>query len=239
MGQLFAWYNIFFCISLVIGFLVLIGAALGLVGLDADHALDADHDVAGGQDLDADHDGHVGAPEAHADSSALDVGRVPFTILLMMATLIFGTVGFMSNVVLRNLVDSPMVYGWISIGGAFVVMIVLTNKLARLLVKIMPSTETYNVNKLSFRGCTAALTTRADEKYGTASLTDREGNIHTVTCRTEQGDLPTGRGCWWWTISPTRTSAWSRQPPSSPIHSRRNRARPPGQNKERQLWGSY
>jgi len=187
-----AWYNVFFGISLMMGFLVLIGSALGLVGLHADHDFDTDHDLGGGPDVDVDHDVAPGAAEAHPDSNALDVGRVPFTILLMMATLIFGTVGFMANAVLRNVIDSPMVYGWISLGLAFVVMIVLTGKLARLLVKVMPATETYNVNKESFRGCTAQLTVPTDETYGAANLTDREGNIHTVTCRTQQGSLPKG-----------------------------------------------
>ena len=215
MDELFAPHNLVFYIAIIAGFLMLIGSALGVGGHDVSHDLDHDHDVH--HEVSGAHHGH-GHNEArgHATSkaaNALDltahetergdpflfrllglfgVGKVPITIVLMMAFLLFGGAGVVMNRLLESHFRSPQVYGWISFAVAIFVALILTGSLAKLAGRLMPSSETYNVTKEDLVGKVGKLVVPTDESGGLLQARDREGNLHQVQCRTNKGDLPNG-----------------------------------------------
>jgi len=199
---LFAWQNLIFFIPLVIGVLLVFGAALGFgmteIGGDMDHDLDhdidcnVDHDV--DLDVDANHDLEHDVTHGHGETflstamSVLGIGRVPLTILIMLALLIFGGLGVMSNMVLEPLISLPIIYGLVSLGIAFFGMLFLTGQAARLLARIMPTNESYNVTARDFIGVSGrAVTSVSAASQGTAQIRDHEGNVHNVQCVTDDG----------------------------------------------------
>lgn len=166
------WQNLIFIIPIGVGIMILIGSMFGLVDLDGDFDVDAD-----------DFDGK--------GASLLDFGRVPFTILLLMATMIFGVTGFVGNVILHAYFPE-LFYFWFSLGAALFSMVFFTGRLSRLMAKHMPSTETYNVSKESLIGCMGSLIGGANEAMGVMDVSDKEGNVHRVLCRTQHGVSFTG-----------------------------------------------
>ena len=159
------WQNLIFIIPSGIGIMILFGSMFGLLDVDADLDVDVD-DISG--------------------ASVLDFGRVPFTILLLMASLIFGVFGFISNVILKAYFPD-LLYIWVSLGVALTSMVFFTGRLSRLMAKHMPSTETYNISKESLIGCVGSLIGGANEASGVMDVADKEGNQHRVLCRTPQG----------------------------------------------------
>jgi membrane protein implicated in regulation of membrane protease activity len=200
MNELFAWYNLVFYVPVLFGVILVLGSAFGL----ADHDADAGHDADGGHDAEHDADGKpTGAVDAHASPdhepnvftkalSVLGVGRVPITIVLMTASLIFGGLGIVANTLLASLIGVSGAFALISVAVAFVGMVFLTGWTARGVARIMPSTETYRVSKTDLVGKTGQLVLPADTSYGLAQVRDHEGNVHNLTCRTAEGTIPKG-----------------------------------------------
>lgn len=171
MDTLFAWYNIMFYIPTLFGMILVMGSAFGLIG---------------DGDVDSEMDNEADSTMLKA-LSVLGIGKVPVTIVLMMASLIFGGVGISMNFILEDIIGNPMVYSWISIATAFTAMVVLTNRSARIIARYMPTTETYSISRYGFSGQTGVLIVATDEKSGTAQVRDHEGNVHNVQCRTSEG----------------------------------------------------
>ena len=214
MEQLLAWHNLIFYIPIVFGLLVVIGMALGIAGdsdhdvdHDVDHDLDLDHDVdlAHGVDHDFDHDHDLDHDADHDHGHAKEgpsvfvkalafvgVGKVPLNVVMMMAGLLFGGLGIICNTILEPLLKSPGVFMWISLPVAFFGMTFLTGAASQLIGRLMPTSETYIVTKHSLAGCRGNLTLKAGPEFGTANISDREGNIHSVRCRTRGEDIPKG-----------------------------------------------
>jgi hypothetical protein len=205
-GALFAWQSVIFYIPLAIGILLVIGWSLGAlhhhdvgagfdgdhdVGHDAGHGHDADgaRDGGGGSDIVRDHDGDGLVAKALA---VLGVGRVPLTVVMMIVSLYFGGIGLMANTVLSRLGLPPLIYGPISIAIALVGTIMLAGSTARLLGRLLPTTETYLVSRHGFAGCTGKLLLPADTTSGYAQVKDREGNVHNIKCRTTGAALAKG-----------------------------------------------
>jgi membrane protein implicated in regulation of membrane protease activity len=191
MAPLFAWQGIIFYIPLALGILLVIGWALGGLHHGADHDADPGHDH--------DHDqrtGDVARGQAGGllgrTLELLGVGRVPLMVALMIASLYFGGGGIICNTVLASLGLPPSIYSPISVVVAFVAMLLLAGRSARLLGRVMPTSETYLVSRHSFAGCTGRLLTSTDATSGYAQVKDREGNVHNIKCRTTAGTLPKG-----------------------------------------------
>ncbi|MBU1179318.1 YqiJ family protein [Patescibacteria group bacterium] len=219
MSELFAWYNIVFYIALAAALLMVVGVVLGIgVDSDADHdvehdvSVDVDHGLELGADHDADHDMDHGAEHDHEarGGSPLDtssgqgrsllvrflsvagVGKVPLTYLLLLLFLIFGGIGFVSNTLLAPLLVSPWIYFWISLALAIFGMIFFTGKLAKLVNKYMPSTETYAPTKMDLIGTRGEVAIRTTSEFGVAQIYDNRGNLHRITCKTSSGEFPQG-----------------------------------------------
>jgi membrane protein implicated in regulation of membrane protease activity len=207
MGSLLAWYNLIFYIALTVGILFALGSALGM-GHD-DHDAGGGHDAGGdghghdfghGHGHDHEHDlghGHASPHELHGQvswfSDMLGVGRVPFTIILMLLFMLFGGVGVMSNVVLSKLLASPSLFFPISGSVALLATFFLTGRTARLINRVMPTSESYNVTKLDLVGKVGKVVATAEGDYAVASVKDHEGNVQQISCRTGGGALPVGQ----------------------------------------------
>jgi len=215
MGNAFAWQNLIFLISIAFGLLMFLGAAFG-AGDGHGHDLDGDagHDV-GDADGDADGDGHEGeggkgghkganpldatASETHGFNpigsflDLLGVGRVPLTLVLCIASLIFGGVGYVSNILLTGAGLDSAHFAWATIPGSFLVMTFLTGGIARVMNRIMPTSESYNTTRRDLVGQLGTLVLPTDAARGLAQVRDRQGNIFQVECRTEGPELKGGQ----------------------------------------------
>jgi len=187
--------NLIFIIAMFLGLILIIGQMTGSFGGDADHDVDHDigHDVGhdAGHDTDGDHDhdqdGHDHGPSLMFRAlSLLGVGRVPLTVVMMTAALVFGVSGLIANAIMEPVLRFPWVYGPISCGAALVVMWFCTGLIARLVANILPGTETYTVSKKDLVGKTANLILQAgpDSRVENAHVSDDGGTLHTVTCKT-------------------------------------------------------
>jgi len=201
MANILEWQNLVFYIPLAFGLLMIIGAAFG-VGGDGDHDVDHDLDADGDADHDLDHDHDHDADEGRHGGikllspilSVLGVGKVPLSIVLMIAGCVFGGSGIVMNTVLAPVLGHPAAYAWISALVAFFAMALVTGQLARLINRIMPTTESYNVTRADLCGRRGQLILAADEREGLALVKDHEGNVHNLHCRTTEGTLPKNSG---------------------------------------------
>lgn len=184
MDHLLAWQNVVFYIPLVVGLLLVLGSAFGSHEQDSSAGPDAEHDL-----------GHDHAHDGSAASGALGwlgVGRVPLTVVLMMVSFLFGGSGIIFNTILSSFGLPAWIYGPISITLALTAALLLTGVGARLLVRYLPTTESYQVARRDFAGCTGTLLLPASPVEGYAQVKDHEGNVHNIKCRTVQGALPKG-----------------------------------------------
>lgn len=219
--ELLAWYNVVFLIPLVFGVILVLGSALGLMGHDAGHdvAADADHDVSHdvGHDVgadthvDADHDGHLvhtvgdhetgsGHDTGHDRESGLfmrmlgvlGIGRAPLSVVMMSIALLFGGVGYAMNFILKPILVEGWLYGWVSVAVAAVATCFFSGIFARMIAKLMPTTETSRVTERDLLGRTGTVILDVDARGGYVQMHDQQGNLHQVTCRSKNGMLPKG-----------------------------------------------
>jgi hypothetical protein len=174
-----AWHNILFLSSLGVGVLIVIGAALGAVDTGE---LDVDVEAEAGLDAEID----LGAGGAGKGLlSILDIGQIPFTVLLMVATVTFGLVGVAASLTLAGAFgrDWPGL-GVIALVLAIVAMVVLTGRLARLLIEHLPASETHVSTAADLVGAEATMFTKvfADVKAGT--------DVHRIECRSDSELAP-------------------------------------------------
>ena len=205
MGSPLEWYNLVFYIALVVGVLFALGSAFGV----GSHDHDADHEPGHGAGTHDHGDAgkHLGlekvAPsdasqrELHGQGSwfsdILGVGRVPFTIIVMLLFILFGGVGVMANLVLSRLLESAYLFFPLSAITASAAAFFLTGRMARLINRVMPTSESYNVTKLDLVGRTGKVVATAEGDYAVASIKDHEGNVQQISCRTGGGKLPVGQ----------------------------------------------
>ena len=137
--------------------------------------LDADGDI----DLDGDADS--GTSAAGGLMSLLGIGRLPFTIWLVVFLIVFAGVGVSIQTLAENLSGSPL-HAWLAAvfagGGA----LPLTGVLARPMAKILPHDETSAVTLGSLVGRRGTITTGC-ARVGSPARTrvlDRHGQPHFV-----------------------------------------------------------
>lgn len=189
------WYNLIFLIPLIAGVLLIFGSMAGF-GSDADTDADADHDV--DHDVDNDTHGHEFGHDHDENRlflsvlSALGVGKVPLSIVLMMLFMLFGGIGMMMNFMIAPLLSAHEIFAVGSVSVAAIGSFILTGPLARLLNRWMPSTESYADSKVAMVGRVGVLELAADETSGWAQVRDSYGSLRQVKCQTRSGTLPKG-----------------------------------------------
>ncbi|HVH98455.1 MAG TPA: hypothetical protein VM869_07085 [Enhygromyxa sp.] len=162
--DLFAWHNIVFLSALGVGVLIVIGAALG--GLDT-----------GDADLDGDVEMHDGPAEL---LGILDIGQIPFTVLLMVSALIFGLSGMAASLTLGPALghDWPWL-GVVALVIAAVLMVFLTARAARLIIKHLPASESHVSTQADLLGAEACMFTK------TFADVQLAGDVHRIHCRSD------------------------------------------------------
>lgn len=178
-----AWHNILFLSSLGVGVIIVIGAAFGAVDTgDVDMDVDADIDAHAHFDaeLELDADG-----ASKGLLSLLDIGQIPFTVLLMVSTMVFGLVGVASSLTLSGALgrDWPLL-GVVALVLAIVAMVFVTGRLARLLIKWLPASETHVSTAADLIGTEGKMFTKvfADVKTN--------ADVHRIECRSDSELAP-------------------------------------------------
>jgi membrane protein implicated in regulation of membrane protease activity len=185
------WTTLVFLLPLLLGVLLVAGTALGLGGVDLDADVDVDMDVEVDVDVDADVDADADADGTSGNVGAalsvlhlLGVGRAPLSVLLMVASIAFGAVGLGAGFLGAPFVVSFPVAVAAALGG--------TSLSARLLGRLVPTTESYAVERSALVGCLAVVELRVDDDFGVAHVTDSRGTLHKIRCRVD--DTPIGKG---------------------------------------------
>ena len=127
-------HEVLFGVPLLIGVLLVFGAALGLAGFESDVETSAETE-ADGEGL----------------GSVLGLGRVPLGVVVMLLTLLFGAAGMMSFAVASVWLSPPLalLVAWLS--GAFF-SLYGTRASSRLLARLVSSVETYASAKIDLVG---------------------------------------------------------------------------------------
>ena len=198
LNYIFVWYNVWFTAPIAFMFLFaifqLVMGGLDFGGGDTDVDVDADVDV----DVDADVDADVDVGSNSGGSSfipgvlgILNVGKVPFTILLMALFATWGISGLVVNEFLNIDVQSSRSILWISVGAALLCSIFGTRYLALGLSKLFPESDRaitdYHLVGLRARVISGRVTTT----FGAARVPVPDGPELTVSCRVREGeDIP-------------------------------------------------
>ena len=196
LNYILVWYNVWFTAPIAFVFLFaifqLVMGGLDFGGGDTDVGADADVEV------DADVDADVGAANGSGGSSflpgvlgILNVGKVPFTILLMALFATWGISGLIVNEVLNINIHSPRPTLWISLGAALLCSIFGTRYIALGLSKIFPESDRAitDYHLIGLRG--RVVSGRVTTTFGTARVPVPDGPELTVTCRVSEGeDVP-------------------------------------------------
>ena len=109
----------------------------------------------------------------------LNLGRVPFTVLLMLFLVAFGIVG----IVLGRFL--PFLPSWALIPAAAPAAILATKATSDALARVLPQDETYAVTADEFLGLEGVVTLGPldDGPAGNVTVRDRHGESHTLRAR--------------------------------------------------------
>ena len=193
LNYIFVWYNVWFTAPIACVFLFAIfqlvmggldfGSGATDVGADADVEVDADVDA----DVNVD-SGSSGGGFFPGVLGILNVGKVPFTILLMALFATWGISGLVVNELLNIDVHSSRSMLWISVGAALLCSIFGTRYLALGLSKLFPESDraTNDSHLLGLRG--RVISGRVTTTFGTARVPVPQGPELTVSCRIREGE---------------------------------------------------
>ena len=196
MEQLLLWYNLIFILPFGLAVLYLLIMSFGILpidvgfGVDHDVDVDIDHDV----DLDHDLDHDVGADGAFKALSILGVGRVPLSIIIIAMLLLWGALGWLTNSVLEELILTSRAYAAISMAVALVGSLLLTSLLSKVLVRFVPTSETYASSFHDLIGHVGTALHVVDDKFGRVRVLNAHNTLIDVTCvvDTEEQAIPEG-----------------------------------------------
>lgn len=126
--------------------------------------------------------------------SFLGIGKIPMSIIILTFCFLWGFFGWIGNQIFRQILPSPGLFIWPSLGVALLSSIFGTRWLATVLAKIMPQTETYAVSNQQLVGKRAQALFNITEEFGRARLRDNSGNLIGVPCRVGPGEreIPSG-----------------------------------------------
>ena len=190
LNYILVWYNVWFtapiaCVFLFAIFQLVIGS-LDFGGGDTDVGADADVDT------DVNVDGSSGGGGFFPGVlGILNVGKVPFAIVLMAFCATWGISGLVVNELLNIDVHSSRAMLWISVGAALLCSIFGTRYLALGLSKLFPESDraTNDSHLLGLRG--RVISGRVTTTFGTARVPVPQGPELTISCRVREGeDVP-------------------------------------------------
>jgi hypothetical protein len=166
---------------------------------DADAHVDADADVDADIDADAHVEGHGSeqiAPGSVLASalSLLGVGRVPLSIVLMVLMLIWGTIGFFSNLLLWEKYHNELFMLAVSFPLAFVGSFLLTKLVTGAIARWLPTHETYVQRRHELLGAVGEAILPIDSTFGMAAVRDVYGDLFHIGCRLQPDQPPLEKG---------------------------------------------
>lgn len=157
----------------------------------------AGHDVAHGHTHTADHHHQ----HAHNDESfmsrvlaILGIGQVPITLIIGIFLLCWGAFGLVANRIFEGIMHYPAVYVWPSMGATFVAASFFTRISAAIIVRVMPSTETFGVSRVELIGNIGHAVYKISNDSGTVNVRDMYGTVHRVQAKTEPNAEPIQTG---------------------------------------------
>jgi membrane protein implicated in regulation of membrane protease activity len=124
----------------------------------------------------------------------LGVGSVPVSMVLLFLLLTWGSIGFLTNQVVRPWVAQPWMVAVVSLPVAAAGSLLITSVLTRLIGKYMPMRETYARRRHELLGSTGEAIYPIDETFGMANVRDDHGDLFQVPCRLEQGHSAIPKG---------------------------------------------
>jgi len=155
---------------------------------DADAHIDADAHLDTDVDADAHVEGHGADPIAPGSLlasalSLLGVGRVPLSIILMVLMLIWGMIGFVSNILLWDKYQNETVLLLTSIPLAFLGSILGTRLLTAAMARWLPTHETYVQRRHELLGAVGEAILPIDSNFGMVAVRDVYGDLFHIGCR--------------------------------------------------------
>jgi hypothetical protein len=204
LASFFAWWNLLFELVFLLALIYTLLLAFGAG--DADEQVEADLPTEIDAGMEADFDTDLEHPfEAESSAGAelsavaqavafLGVGRVPVSLVLVTFCYVFGFTGWASNMLFIALSLPPVLFIWGSLAVALAVGIGLTRLIAFGLARVLPSTESYGVEKRELVGRLAEVRYPISHHFGAAQVRDQYGNLHQVDCRVslEHPEIPSG-----------------------------------------------
>lgn len=123
--------------------------------------------------------------------SIFGIGKVPLTMVLMIASFAFGASGLVASIllspILPEVLTAPVV-----LTAAFACCFFGTGSLAELINRYMPTMETYTYSLAQCVGTAAKVSLSVSESGGRISFVDPGGTRRMARARTESGTLDTG-----------------------------------------------
>lgn len=184
MARILEWQNLVFVLALLLAGVLVLGAALGLVGTDAEAELDVDADA------DADVDGNHDLPAAAL--ALLGVGRAPLSLLLITLLVAFGATGICLNLLLEPWLGSPLARGVLAVLGAGSASMLAGGAMSRLFARFVPGLESYATEAHDVIGVTGVAEMRITGRFGVARVSDRTGTPLQLRCRAHATEIPKG-----------------------------------------------
>ena len=184
MARILEWQNLVFVLALLLAGVLVLGAALGLVGTDAEAELDVDADA--DADVDGDHD----LPAAAL--ALLGVGRAPLSLLLITLLVAFGATGICLNLLLEPWLGSPLARGVLAVLGAGSASMLAGGAMSRLFARFVPGLESYATEAHDVIGVTGVAEMRITGRFGVARVSDRTGTPLQLRCRAHATEIPQG-----------------------------------------------
>lgn len=154
-------YNLIFLLPLLFGILLQLFSLTGFVG---DFDMDADVDVP-------------------TSLSILGLGKAPLMIIITSFCTMWGISGYISNTLFSKIPLSPYIYVWGSLAIALIISLLFTRKIAFLVAKIMPSTESYLSTKSDLIGKTGKALYDVTTKQGNVHVYDQFDTLLELSCR--------------------------------------------------------
>jgi hypothetical protein len=184
MARLLEWQNLVFVLALLLAGVLVLGAALGLVGADAEAEVEVDADA--DADVDGDHD----LPAAAL--ALLGVGRAPLSLLVITLLVAFGATGICLNLVLEPWLRAPLPRGVLAVLGAGSTAVLLARVASRLLARFIPSMESYATDAHDLIGVTGMAELKITDRFGVARVCDTTGTPLQIRCRAHAANIPKG-----------------------------------------------
>jgi hypothetical protein len=183
-----------FTIPILVGVLLVIGSALGLsdFGTDLDLDADADADVELDADVDADVEADHGPHLGHGALELLGFGKVPLSVLITVATFLFGGLGICTTIAFASVLPHATVRALVALVVATSGTFILTGAAARLLARLIPSTETYAPTHWELLGASGTAELDIDPQFGLANIRDNTGSLIKIRCRSYDKKIPKG-----------------------------------------------